>query len=107
MPAPATAPQSAPVSSIAPSRFQNRSGNSIASALWLPALMNGRIAPGPSVATISPNRAAISASASSQPIGSNRPSPFAPTRRSGVVMRSGLYTRSRKRFTFGHSSPAL
>ncbi len=31
-----------------------------------------------------------SSSASSQEIGSNRPDPFGPLRRSGVVMRSGL-----------------
>ena len=37
---------------------------------------------------------------------SNSPEPFRPTRRSGVRIRSGLYTRSRKRLTFGHSSPA-
>ena len=40
-------------------------------------------------------------------IGSNSPEPFGPVRRSGVSMRSGLYTRSRKRLTFGHSSPWL
>ena len=48
---------------------------------------------------------AISASASSQLICSNSPEPFGPDRRSGCSTRSGLYTRSRNRLTFGHSSP--
>ncbi len=40
------------------------------------------------------HRPAISATAASQEIGSKRPSPLAPTRRSGRVMRSGECTRS-------------
>ena len=52
-------------------------------------------------------RVAISVSASAHVISSKRPSPLAPMRRSGRRIRSGLYTRSRKRFTFGHSSPLL
>ena len=51
------------------------------------------------------SRSAMIEVASSQLIRSKRPSPLAPTRRSGWSTRSGLYTRSRKRFTFGHSSP--
>src|SRR6516164_6173664 len=53
-------------------------------------------------------RPATSASASSQLIRSNRPSPFFPTRRRGYKTRSGLYTRSSmNRLTFAHRPPCV
>jgi hypothetical protein len=74
--------------------------------LWLPASENGRTASAPWASITACRRRAVSASASSQLTRSNAPEPFGPTRRIGCRIRSGEYTRSRKRFTFGHSSPA-
>ena len=45
-------------------------------------------------AAISPRRAALSSSASSQDTSPNRPSPLGPTRRSGLSTRSGCSVRS-------------
>ena len=49
----------------------------------------------------------ISSSASSQVIGLNWPAPLGPVRFSGVVMRSGEFTRSASRFTFPQAKPAV
>ena len=108
MPWPTVGPQIARSSRLAPSTLKKRSLRPIiASRLWLPASLNGRTVSPPWRSMTSCRRAAISVSASSHEIGSNEPDPFGPVRRSGCSKRSGLYTRSRKRLTFGHSSPAL
>src|SRR5262245_20311658 len=54
------------------------------------------------------HRDAISPMASSQEIGSHRSaSPLGPTRRSGVMSRSGWYTKSRYGRTLAHSQPRV
>ena len=53
------------------------------------------------------HRDVISSSAASQVIGANFPSPFAPTRRSGVARRSGEWTSSASRFTLAQAKPAV
>ena len=56
---------------------------------WVPSKENGRMAAPPLSARMRPRRPAAPVMASSQLIGSNRPSPLGPTRRSGVRRRSG------------------
>src|SRR5687767_2202186 len=66
------------------------------------------IACGPCSAMTAVKRAWISSSAADHEIGSNRPSPLAPTRRSGVVRRPGPWTNSGYiAGTFAHSTPAV
>ena len=78
----------------------------IESRLWLPASENGSTASAPWVSITSWSRVAISVSAWSHVMRSKSPDPLGPTRRNGWSRRSGLYTRSRNRLTFGQSSPA-
>ena len=51
--------------------------------------------------------AAISSSASSQPIGSNSPEPFGPVRRSGVVRRWSPWMRRVMRRTLRQIQPSV
>ena len=52
-------------------------------------------------------RAAISSRASSQPMGSNSPAPFGPTRRSGVVSRPSPWMRRVMRRTLRQIQPSV
>src|SRR5687767_3043653 len=66
------------------------------------------IACGPCSAMTAVKRAWISSSAADHEIGSNRPSPLAPTRRSGVVRRPGPWTNSGYiAGTLAQSTPAV
>lgn len=65
------------------------------------------MASAPSAAMIVRQRSAISATASSQPMGANRPAPLAPTRRSGRVTRSGECTRSAYARTLPQITPRV
>ena len=105
-PAPTVGPQMLRSSSVAPMWWNSRDEMPcVASTLWLPASLNGMIASPPCSAMIAFRRVPISSSASAQVICSNVPLPFGPVRRSGCSTRSGEYTRSSNRLTFGHSSP--
>src|SRR5262245_61385103 len=66
------------------------------------------IACGPCSAMTAVNRSWIRSSASSHEIRANLPSPFAPTRRSGVRNRAGPWTNSGyDAGTFAHSTPSV
>src|SRR5438552_1067502 len=73
----------------------------------VPAYENGKIASAPSSAMIRRHRAAMRAIASSQAIGSNRPSPFGPTRASGRSTRSDECTRSAYARTLPQMTPRV
>ena len=107
-PAPTVGPQIARTRRLAPRWLKKRLLRPWRErTLWLPASLNGSSASAPWVSITSCSRTAISASAASHDTCSNSPLPFGPVRRSGWRMRSGLYTRSRKRLTLGHNSPLL
>ena len=65
------------------------------------------MASAPWAAMTARQRSAISATAASQPIGSKRPSPLAPARRSGWVTRSGECTRSAYARTLPQITPCV
>ena len=62
---------------------------------------------GPSVLMMACQRPTISSSAWAHEIGSKRPSPLAPVRRSGVSTRSGEWTHSCSRLTLAQAKPAV
>src|SRR5713101_3055009 len=62
---------------------------------------------GPSVLMTACQRPTISSSAWVHEIGSKRPSPLAPARRSGVSTRSGEWTNSCSRLTMAQMKPAV
>ena len=102
----AVAPQSASICREAPKRAKKRrSRQFICSRPWVPASPHGMIASPPSRAMISCRRAATMPSASSHVVSRNSAAPLRPVRTRGRRTRSGLYTRSTNRLTFGHSSP--